>query len=189
MVQVFLFLALFVHRALGSDYAIECLNGIRTAVSEFAFVDNENGTYWTGICNDTLGVYSLWAAAKIYCTPEEIIAGSNMLGEYCEEYGGVPLTPYATLLPNLTDAYINSLQVVDYADIDESIVWNNSVLLSKDLFTSARRTTVSCHHQSRPRFDMSANNYEVRICKPIRDTPNIWVCNSCRVRPRIFQES
>ncbi len=140
---LFTFLGVLASGVFGYYDPIECLNGIRTAVSEFIFVDNLEADYWVNICNDTLGVHSVWAAAKLYCTLDEIVAGSGLLGPYCEEYGFVELTPYETVLPDLTDEYINSLQVVNFEDIDETAVWNNSVLISKVLFDASRRTTVS----------------------------------------------
>ncbi|EXJ84251.1 hypothetical protein A1O3_04918 [Capronia epimyces CBS 606.96] len=127
--------------ALCYDPAIECINGIRTDIAEFTFAGGEASGYWVNLCSNNLSVHSMWAATKLYCTQHEIEAGSKMLGEYCLEYALVELTPYSEVLPSLTDAYIASLPVVEYSDIDATKIWNQSVLLSKDFYTAGRRTT------------------------------------------------
>ncbi|RFU31402.1 hypothetical protein B7463_g4916, partial [Scytalidium lignicola] len=119
---------------------IECLDGIRTAVSEFQFFNETPGDYWGSLCTNDLSVHSMWAAAKVYCTSNEISGGEKLLGEYCVEYG-FELTPYSTILPDLTDEYINSMEVVSFSDINETKIWNNSILLSKDFQHMAVMTT------------------------------------------------
>lgn len=85
----------------------------------------------------------MWAATKVYCDPNEIEAGSKMLSDYCTEYGEVSLTPYAEVLPTLTDDFITSLELVEHEDFDEAKIWNHSILLSPKLFEAGQRTTVS----------------------------------------------
>ncbi|OAL47189.1 ferric-chelate reductase [Pyrenochaeta sp. DS3sAY3a] len=123
------------------DPAIECINGIRTAIAEFHFAGSAADDYWGSLCTNNLSVPSMWAATKVYCNPKEIEAGSKMLSEYCTEYGEVSLTPYAEVLPTLTDDFITSLELVDYEDFDEAKIWNHSILLSPKLFEAGQRTT------------------------------------------------
>ncbi len=126
----------------GFDKDAECINGIRTAVSEFTFFTPDASGYWPNFCNNTYGVRSLWASVKLYCSPEEIVAGTGLIGPYCLEYGMVELTPYETILPELTDEYMANLQVVNWADINETKIWNNSVVLSPQFYKEAWQTTV-----------------------------------------------
>lgn len=127
---------------------IECVNGIRTAVAEFQFFNTTPGDYWGTLCTNDLSLHSMWAAAKVYCTLEEIAAGERELAAYCIEDGGYQLTPYATILPDLTDDYISHMEIVSYTDINATKIWNNSVLVSKDFEHMAVMTTVSrdCIH-------------------------------------------
>lgn len=84
----------------------------------------------------------MWAAAKLYCTQHEINTGEKMLGGYCEEYGLVTLVPYSEILPILTDEFIAGLPVVEFDDINETKIWDHSVLLSEAFYTAGMRTTV-----------------------------------------------
>lgn len=124
------------------DWDVQCINGIQTALGSFVFAGSELLDYYTNMCTHELTVTSMWAAAKVYCTPKEIAAGSEVQAGYCTEYGMVELTPYSEVLPILTDDYIASLQVVTYDDIDPLAVWNDTVLLSEDLYKLGYRTTV-----------------------------------------------
>ncbi|OAP60926.1 hypothetical protein AYL99_05928 [Fonsecaea erecta] len=85
---------------------------------------------------------SMWAAAKVYCTPREIEAGEKQFSGYCEEYGNVQLIPYAEVLPNLTNEYIKSLPVAQYSDIEDLTVFNTSVMISRSLYKAGRDTYV-----------------------------------------------
>jgi hypothetical protein len=146
MLWNFLSLFLLFRTSLGLNQVhpeTECIDGILTAVTEFPFAGADPEDYYGTLCTYNLSVNSLWSAAKLYCNPAEIKAGSALYEGYCTEYGSVSLVPYSEVEPELTDAYINSLQVVNFEDIDPTQVWNNSILISKDLYEISKRTVVS----------------------------------------------
>ena len=90
-----------------------------------------------------LYIVSMYAAAKLYCTPEEIQAGYDYYNPTCLEYGGVEFTPYAKVEPNLTNDYIASLPVASYDDYKNVTIFNTPVLISRSYWEIARDTTVS----------------------------------------------
>lgn len=141
--KAILFLYLFLGVTIAINMETECMNGIYEGISEFIFSWSTPDDYYGNICTNKLGVRSLWAAAKRYCTSKEIEAGEKMLGGYCTKYGSVTLVPYSDVLPILTDKFINGLQVVEFPDINETKVWNDSVLLSPTLYQISRQTQVS----------------------------------------------
>lgn len=120
----------------------DCLEGIRTVITEFVFSPGDTEDYWGNVCTNNLSTLSMWSAAKVYCTMDEIEAGSQLLGGYCTEYGEVELIAYSDVAPLLTDDFLAKLSVVEYSDIDESVVLDHAILLSKDLFTAGYKTTV-----------------------------------------------
>ena len=127
-------------------YEGACLDGISTAITEFVFRGGTPDDYYGNLCTNKLSVHSMWAAAKLYCRPREITAGEKLIGGWCTEYGSVTLVPYSKVLPDLTDDYISSLQVVNYRDINETKTWNKPVLLSQGLAFAGEKTTVrECH--------------------------------------------
>jgi ferric-chelate reductase len=143
MIRLVLFSLLF--RVLAGEPTL-CIESLNTAVSEFTFYDdNPSAGYYTNICNNDFGVHTLWLAAKLYCTPTEFGAGSILAGTYCSTYGMVELTPFSEVEKDFTDEYINSLIVVYFDDINATKIWNESLLISRELYQEARRTTVSTH--------------------------------------------
>lgn len=128
--------------ALGFHEVTSCIEGIHTDISEFVFEGNPPEDYYGQACTNKLSVTSLWAAAKIYCTPSEITAGSKALAQTCQQYGFITLIPYSEIAPSLTDDFISSLPIVEYSDIDPTKTWNHSVLISKELYEAGKKTTV-----------------------------------------------
>ncbi|RMZ91127.1 hypothetical protein DV736_g1634, partial [Chaetothyriales sp. CBS 134916] len=124
------------------DQYTGCLEGIATALAYLTFNSTDATDYYGNECTNTDVVRSMWAAAKIYCTPKEIEAGAKQLGGYCEEYGSVTLVPYSKVLPILTQSYISSLPVAEYSDIAKATVFNTSVLISKSFYKTAKDTYV-----------------------------------------------
>lgn len=124
------------------DTSTECIEGIIGAVTAFTFAGAPDD-YYVSVCTYNLSINSVWAAAKEYCTPIEIESGSLENKQYCEQYGGVEMVSYAEVAPLLTDSYINALQVVNFEDIDSMKIWNNSIMVSRSLYQSSRRTIVS----------------------------------------------
>lgn len=136
MLLVALFLLSLLTNILALDTSIECINGIQTVVSRLQFTKEKS------ICSGDHHVHTLWAAAKLYCSPEEIDAGSAMLAEECLRDGS-QLVPYTQILTRLSDGYIRSLPVVDFTGLGSKKVWSTPVLISRELCEIARRTTVS----------------------------------------------
>ncbi|KAL2066622.1 hypothetical protein VTL71DRAFT_2693 [Oculimacula yallundae] len=118
--------------------AIDCLEGIVAATGQFIF--NATDAYYNNLCHGELFLTSVYAAAKTYCTPEEIIAGSASVGKQCVKFGFTFLTPYEEFAPNLTDAFISTLPVVGYEDIAVNPMRNTSVIVSKSLFKTGADT-------------------------------------------------
>lgn len=140
---IFLIAQLFWRWVTAESPDIDCLDGIRTAIAGITFDGTDPEDYWGNICTNNLSVTSMWASTKVYCTDRERVAGEDMLAGYCTEYGLVTLTPYADILPLLSDQYVNTLPLVEFDDIGAAVVWNHSVLLSKELYTASKRTVVS----------------------------------------------
>jgi hypothetical protein len=133
----------------GVSFSTECLDGIVTAVTHFTFAGADPDYYKT-LCTYDLSVYSMWTAAKLYCKPAEIAAWSAEYQGYCERYRNIRLVPYIEVEPELTDAYIKSLPVVKFEDIDMTKLWNSSILISKSLHEIGQRTIVSDGNHSVP---------------------------------------
>jgi ferric-chelate reductase len=146
-------------------YKGECLDIINTPLYSFLFKDGDADDYWGNLCVHNLSVHSMWAAAKVYCSLDEIREGEEVIGDWCTEYGNVTLTPYDRVLPDLTNEYIASLRVVNYKDIDANKIWNNSVLISKSFFALSEKTTVSMPLTlfATTRIDLGAVDLEFRV--------------------------
>jgi hypothetical protein len=145
MLGALLSLFLLLHPSQGLNevnLATECMDSVVAAVTDFTFA-GADPDYYTTLCTYNMSVYSMWTAAKLYCTPTEIEAGSAEYEGYCTEYGNVGLVPYSEVESELTDAYIKTLQVVNFEDIDETQIWNHSILISKSLYEISKRTVVS----------------------------------------------
>jgi hypothetical protein len=128
-----------------------CMESIITALSSitFASAPNIRDDYYTNVCTNPLGVHSLWLAASTFCTPSELIAGTVSAETQCA-YGDVELipyydvpyydVPYYDVQDDFSETYIQSLPAVGFADIDETRVWNQSVVLEPAFYEEARRT-------------------------------------------------
>jgi hypothetical protein len=84
----------------------------------------------------------MYAAGKLYCTPEQITAGEAAIETTCITYGSIHLVPYDTVLPILIPSFTESLPVVNFDDIATGAVWNNSILISQSLFETGVETEV-----------------------------------------------
>lgn len=122
--------------------ATGCLDGIVTALGKFTFSPYHPSR--ASFCTNNLSMYSMWTAAKVYCTPAEIEAGYMEYGRECLLYRA-HLVPYSEVEPKLTNTYIRSLPVVNFEDTKAFKVWNDSILISPSLYKAAKRTVVSDH--------------------------------------------
>lgn len=118
-----------------------CGDGVQTAIGSFTFNGTEPDDYWGNVCTNELGTNSMAAAMKTYCTSSELGPSWQALEEYCTE-NALTLPSWADILPVLTDEFVQALQVVEFEDIDETKIWNHSVLLSRSLYKASYRTTV-----------------------------------------------
>lgn len=125
-----------------------CGDGVQTAVSSFLFAGDTTDDYWANICTNELGVQSLGAGVKTYCSDAEREPSWELLQEYCSE-SALNLTDWSTLEPTLTDELVRSFEIVQFEDIDPTKIWNGSVLLSRTLYAASLRTTVSPLHRPR----------------------------------------
>ncbi|ETI24659.1 hypothetical protein G647_04028 [Cladophialophora carrionii CBS 160.54] len=135
-------LALSVLSSASVDKYTGCLGGIQTAISSLNFNVTDPSDYYGNGCTNELLVNSMWAAAKVYCTAEQIVAGSELFDGYCTEYGGVELVSYSEVLPILTNSYIRSLPVAEYSDLENFTLFNTPVLISRSLYKTSRDTYV-----------------------------------------------
>ncbi|KAG4440540.1 hypothetical protein IFR05_003956 [Cadophora sp. M221] len=117
---------------------VDCLEGIVAATGQFIF--NATDDYYNNLCHGELFLTSVYAAAKTYCTLEEIVAGSASVGKTCSEYGFTVLTPYEEFAPKLTDSFIASLPVVSFKDIAINPMRNTSIIVSESLYKTGSDT-------------------------------------------------
>lgn len=118
-----------------------CGDAVQSVVSSFTFNGTGPDEYTANYCSNQLGVLSMAAGVKTYCSTDEVQPGWDLLTGYCTS-DGLDLTPWADILPSLTNDFISSLPVVEFADIAEAVVQNSSILISRDLWRTSYRTTV-----------------------------------------------
>ncbi|KAK0127851.1 hypothetical protein ONS96_007352 [Cadophora gregata f. sp. sojae] len=105
------------------------------------FIFKATDEYYNNHCHEELFLTSVYAAAKTYCAPEEIIAGSESVGKRCNDYGFTTLSPYEEFKSRLTDALIPSLPVVNYEDTGINPMWNTIKTRSKKFSPRVPRET------------------------------------------------
>jgi hypothetical protein len=118
-----------------------CGDGVQTALGSFNFNGSTPDDYWGNLCINELGVISLAANIKTYCSAADLAPGWAIVQEYCTETSS-PLPEWPDVATRLTESLMSSLQVVEFDDIDPTKTWNTSVLLSEDLYTTSYRTSV-----------------------------------------------
>lgn len=118
-----------------------CGDGVQTAVSSFTFNGTEPDDFWGNVCTNELGMHSMGAGIKTYCSSSEVVPSWQLLEYYCTE-NGLSLPSWDDMTTVLTDELVQSFQVVEFEDIDETKIWNHSILLSRTLYKASYRTTV-----------------------------------------------
>lgn len=119
-----------------------CGDGVQTAVSSFTFAGDTTEDYWANICTNELGIQSLGAGVKTYCSNTEKEPSWELLQGYCSE-NGLILTDWTAVEGKLTNSLVQGFQVVQFEDIDATKIWNSSILISGPLYSASLRTTVS----------------------------------------------
>lgn len=136
-------LGLFFSPALGQrDTQGDCMQGIRTALQNFYFSGGNVFNFWENLCMNELRIASIYAAAEVYYTPEEIAVGSALLDQTCLFRGRVSVIPYSEIKPNLTDEYVTSLPKLTYQDVDVKLVLTEAYLMDQELFELGFKTEV-----------------------------------------------
>lgn len=129
--------------ALGQvDSRTSCMQGIRSGLGIFYFAGGNVFSFWDNLCANPLRITSLYAAGKVYCTKEEIEAGSALLEESCLLYGEIPAIPYSAVEANLTEEYINSLPKLTYEDVGVKLLLNEVYMMDEDYFQLSFKTAV-----------------------------------------------
>lgn len=118
-----------------------CLSGIQASLDTVAFTTDSADT---NQCLGRLRITSLFAAAKLYCTDDEILAGHAFYNEEnCKGLPGVTLMPYPDIASNLTESYIRRLKVINYQDVAGTTILEDPVLISEHFFIQGYTTIVS----------------------------------------------
>lgn len=119
-----------------------CFDTVYESYGYMIFAGDDAESYYYSACQYPPKVLSIYAAAKVYCTPDEINAGIEFLGHYCEEYGpDLELLPLDSFAANLSDAAIKKMPVVNY---DEALAatepYAKPVIISQSFFDAMDRT-------------------------------------------------
>lgn len=118
-----------------------CVESIFEAYSRLSFNGSHSQPWLVNSCKNALRTRSIYAAAKVYCSPSEIQAGIAHINEPCQ--GDLARTPYSEIEPELTDEYIRGLRVVEYKEVSKAVELDSPVLISRAYFEAAFRTNVS----------------------------------------------
>jgi hypothetical protein len=112
-----------------------CVEAISEALATLSFYGN------LSICTNRLRTYSIYATIKLYCTEREIEPGLEYINKNCQ--GALSRLPYEDVEPELTNAFLRSLRVVDFQEVPSTEVLDTAVLISGSYFKAAYRTIVS----------------------------------------------
>ncbi|RMD42101.1 hypothetical protein DV735_g3031, partial [Chaetothyriales sp. CBS 134920] len=138
--RIFILLLALVGISAAAGPKKECMYSVTSALGYLTFSSAISQGYYESACTNRDVVISTWAGSKLYCTPEDIKQGEELLGGYCSKYGEVTLIPYSEIEPMLTDSFISSLPVVSYEDIEKGTLLEGPVLVSKEFHTTAMMT-------------------------------------------------
>ncbi|KAI2004749.1 hypothetical protein LOZ52_004990 [Ophidiomyces ophidiicola] len=125
-----------------------CLNSIYRGLRAVSFADVTSEDRWQATCQSRLRAASIYATAKLYCTPAEIKAGDKVLQEYCVTYGNVEFLPMSAVAANLTDERIKTYKTVNQKDIKLIKKSKEPVVMSKPYYDLAYRTIYESNRQS-----------------------------------------
>ncbi|KAJ9366216.1 hypothetical protein DTO282E5_9105 [Paecilomyces variotii] len=118
-----------------------CVESIFEAYSRLSFNGSHSQPWLVNSCKNALRTRSIYAAAKVYCSPSEIQAGIAHINEPCQ--GDLARTPYSEIEPELTDEYIRGLRVVEYQEVSKAVELDSPVLISRAYFEAAFRTNAA----------------------------------------------
>ncbi|KAK2798400.1 hypothetical protein FQN50_008840 [Emmonsiellopsis sp. PD_5] len=116
-----------------------CVLSIVEAVSRLSFTGSLSTPYLVDSCTNKLRTYSIYASAKLYCTPSEIEDGLLILDRDCEKEG-LERIPYGIIEPSLTEKYLRGLRVVEYKELSRGVELDEVVVVSRDWWWRVLRT-------------------------------------------------
>lgn len=78
--------------------------------------NDEDSIFWATVCTNRIAVLSEFAAAKLYCSPEDYQPSVDLIANWCQRYGDVTMLPISDFAANLTDEAIRKLPVLGPSD-------------------------------------------------------------------------
>ncbi|KAK2787958.1 hypothetical protein FQN52_006963 [Onygenales sp. PD_12] len=124
-----------------------CVLSIVEAVSRLSFTGSLSTPYLVDSCTNKLRTYSIYASAKLYCTPSEIEDGLLILDRDCEKEG-LERIPYGIIEPSLTEEYLRGLRVVEYKELSRGVELDEVVVVSRDWWWRVLRTNKAWDFES-----------------------------------------
>lgn len=119
-----------------------CFSAVYRAYKPIKFAGPAGKKQWVMYCRNHLKVASIYASAKVYCQPEEILSGVGVLEENCQRRISQPLLPMSDFAANLTDETIAKMKVIENGEISPEKKVNTPVLISKKFFDLSLKTVV-----------------------------------------------
>lgn len=118
-----------------------CVEAIFEAYTHLSFTGSHSQPFLVDSCLNPLRTWSIYASVKVFCASSEIQPGLRHINKPCQ--GELSRTPYADIAPALTEDYIRSLRVVDYAEVPKAVELDTPVLISRAYYEASFRTNVS----------------------------------------------
>jgi hypothetical protein len=133
----------------------ECGDAVFESIGYVIFAGDDPLSYYNSSCLYPPKVLSIYAGATKYCKPDEIIDAMRLLNSYCEEYGpGLELLPIDDFKANLTEAAINSLPTITYAEaLNLTDPLDHAVLITPEFFGNMYRTVHTWDRQMKFHHD------------------------------------
>ncbi|KAF9884620.1 hypothetical protein FE257_001442 [Aspergillus nanangensis] len=113
-----------------------CINAVYTAYGYISFSGSPAKGFWQTRCQNVLEVTSIYAAAEVYCRPEERDAGFPEMQTFCRQYTGLDMIPREQLAENLTEDAIHHMRVVNYLEVPRRQRLDAPVLVSRSFYQS-----------------------------------------------------
>ncbi|EFQ98298.1 ferric-chelate reductase [Nannizzia gypsea CBS 118893] len=117
-----------------------CFSAIYRAYRPIIFAGTSGKEQWAMLCQNRLKVGSMYASAKVYCQPEEILPGAAVLGAICERRISQPLLPMSDFAANLTNTNIATMRVIENGEIPKKETVDSLILISEKFFRLSLKT-------------------------------------------------
>lgn len=119
-----------------------CFYAVYRAYKPIKFAGTPGKEQWVMYCRNRLKVGSIYASAKVYCQPEDILPGVAILEKTCQRRISQPLLPMSDFAANLTDENIAKMKVIENGEIPPEKKVDTPVLISKKFFDLSLKTVV-----------------------------------------------